>query len=43
MRIAITGAHGVGKTTLAEALLEHLPGYTLETEPYYQLEAAGQW
>ncbi|MBV7531077.1 ATP-binding protein [Chitinophaga sp. sic0106] len=37
MRIAITGAHNVGKTTLAEALLEHLPGYTLEIEPYHQL------
>ena len=41
MRIAIIGAHKVGKTTLAEELLEHLPGYTLEMEPYYQLEASG--
>jgi hypothetical protein len=41
MRIAIVGAHKVGKTTLAEELLEHLPGYTLELEPYYQLEASG--
>ncbi len=41
MKIAIIGAHNVGKTTLAEELLEHLPGYTLEMEPYYQLEAAG--
>lgn len=41
MRIAIVGAHKVGKTTLAEELLEHLPGYTLEMEPYYQLEASG--
>mgnify|MGYP001032312107 FL=1 len=40
MRIAIVGAHKVGKTTLAEALLEQLPGYTLEIEPYYQLEAS---
>ncbi|WP_423735226.1 AAA family ATPase [Chitinophaga caseinilytica] len=41
MKIAIIGAHKVGKTTLAEELLEHLPGYTLEMEPYYQLEASG--
>ena len=41
MRIAICGAHKVGKTTLAEELLENLPGYQLETEPYYQLESAG--
>lgn len=41
MRIAIVGAHKVGKTTLAEELLECLPGYTLEMEPYYQLEASG--
>ncbi|MNS80372.1 hypothetical protein D3C72_1140490 [compost metagenome] len=41
MRIAILGAHNVGKTTLAEALLEHLPGYALEAEPYYQLESSG--
>lgn len=41
MRIAIIGAHKVGKTTLAEELLEHLPEYTLEMEPYYQLEASG--
>ncbi|AZB10825.1 hypothetical protein EG344_19280 [Chryseobacterium sp. G0162] len=41
MRIAIFGAHNVGKTTLAEELLEHLSGYTLETEPYYQMELCG--
>ncbi|MBP1163160.1 GTPase SAR1 family protein [Chryseobacterium sp. PvR013] len=41
MRIAIFGAHKVGKTTLAEELLENLPGYTLETEPYYQMESSG--
>lgn len=41
MRIAICGAHKVGKTTLAEELLESLPGYTLEIEPYYQLELSG--
>ncbi len=41
MKIAIVGAHRVGKTSLAEALLEHLPGYTLEMEPYYKLEESG--
>ncbi|WP_160716745.1 ATP-binding protein [Chitinophaga solisilvae] len=41
MKIAIAGAHKVGKTTLAEELLQHLPGYTFETEPYYQLETSG--
>lgn len=41
MKIAILGAHNVGKTTLAENLSEHLPGFALEPEPYYQLEAAG--
>ncbi|WP_118974975.1 AAA family ATPase [Taibaiella koreensis] len=41
MRIAIIGAHCAGKTTLAEELLEHLPGYILEIEPYYQLETLG--
>jgi hypothetical protein len=41
MRIAIVGAHRVGKSTLAEELLMNLPGYTLEMEPYYQLEASG--
>jgi Predicted ATPase len=41
MRIAIVGSHKVGKTTLAEELQDHLPGYTLEMEPYYQLEESG--
>jgi predicted ATPase len=41
MRIAIIGAHKVGKTTLAEEILENLPGYTLEIEPYYQMESSG--
>lgn len=41
MRIAIIGAHRVGKTTLAEELMANLPGYTLEMEPYYQLETSG--
>lgn len=41
MRIALTGAHKVGKTTLAEDLLEHIPEYVLHREPYYELEESG--
>ncbi|PWV56156.1 ATP-binding protein [Chitinophaga sp. S165] len=41
MKIAVIGAHKVGKTTLAEELLEYLPGYTLNIEPYYALEESG--
>lgn len=41
MKIAITGTHRVGKTTLAEKLLGELPGYTLGKEPYYMLEESG--
>lgn len=41
MKIAVAGAHRVGKTTLAEKLQEHLPGYTLNTEAYYELEESG--
>ena len=41
MRIAISGTHRVGKTTLAEALANHLPGYELVPEPYHLLEDEG--
>lgn len=41
MKIAISGAHRVGKTTLAEELLKHLPGYVLTMEPFYELEESG--
>lgn len=41
MKIAFTGAHGVGKTTLAEKILESLPGYLFVPEPYIQLEEQG--
>lgn len=41
MRIAFTGAHRVGKTSLAEAIATHLPGYLLIQEPYRQLEEQG--
>ena len=41
MRIAISGTHRVGKTSLAEALVSALPGYELVPEPYYALEEEG--
>lgn len=41
MRIAIAGTHLVGKTTLAEALVEALPQHELVPEPYYLLEEDG--
>jgi deoxyadenosine/deoxycytidine kinase len=36
MRIAISGAHGTGKSTLVEMLAERLPGYAV-VEELYQL------
>ena len=41
MRIAISGSHLVGKTTLAEALADALPRHELVPEPYYLLEEEG--
>ena len=41
MRIAISGSHLVGKTTLAEALADALPGHELVPEPYFLLEEDG--
>ena len=41
MRIGISGTHGTGKTTLAEALCAHLPGHVAADEPYYLLEEEG--
>ena len=41
MRIGISGTHGTGKTTLAEALSAHLPGHLTADEPYYLLEDEG--
>ena len=40
-RVAVSGSHLVGKTTLVEALAEALPGYELVPEPYYLLEEEG--
>lgn len=41
MKIAITGTHRAGKTTLAEKLAETLTGYVLYEEPYHAMEAEG--
>lgn len=41
MRIAIIGAHRVGKTTLAELIQDKLPDYILNMEPYHELTSAG--
>lgn len=41
MRIAISGTHRVGKTTLAQALADALPGHVFVPEPYYLLEDEG--
>ncbi len=41
MRVGISGTHGTGKTTLAEALCAHLPGHTALDEPYYLLADEG--
>jgi predicted ATPase len=41
MRIALTGAHATGKSTLAAELARALPGYRVVEEPYYQLESEG--
>lgn len=41
MRVGISGSHGTGKTTLAEALCAHLPGHVAAEEPYYLLAEEG--
>ena len=41
MRIAVSGTHHVGKSTLVERLAEALPGYTTVQEPYFLLEEDG--
>jgi uridine kinase len=41
MRVGISGTHGTGKTTLAEALGAHLPGHVAADEPHYLLEEEG--
>ncbi|HMS65616.1 MAG TPA: AAA family ATPase [Ignavibacteria bacterium] len=41
MKIAISGAHRVGKTTLVKQLQETLPEYICKIESYYELEEEG--
>ena len=41
MRIAVSGAHRTGKTTLVEALQERLAGHVAVDEPYHLLEEEG--
>jgi len=41
MRIAITGAHKVGKTSLINELRTALPDYEFKAEAYYELEEKG--
>lgn len=38
MRIAISGTHFIGKTTLVEDFIKKHPHYRLEIEPYYKLQ-----
>lgn len=41
MRIAVSGTHFAGKSTLVEELSAALPEYTAVEEPYYLLEEEG--
>jgi hypothetical protein len=41
MRLAISGAHRTGKTTLMEELAPMLPSHVAVDEPYHQLEEEG--
>ncbi|RKH67692.1 AAA family ATPase [Corallococcus llansteffanensis] len=41
MRIAVSGTHRAGKTTLVEELSDLLPTYATVDEPYHQLEEEG--
>jgi len=41
MKIAISGTHCSGKTTLVEELADALPTYEVVEEPYYLLEEQG--
>lgn len=41
MRIAVSGAHQTGKTTLIEELSRALPSYGVVDEPYHLLEEEG--
>jgi predicted ATPase len=41
MRIAFSGTHRAGKSTLLEAVAAQVPGYRVVDEPYHQLEEEG--
>jgi predicted ATPase len=41
MRIAVSGSHGTGKSTLVQELADRLPDFTAIDEPYYRLAAEG--
>jgi predicted ATPase len=41
MRIAVSGAHRTGKTTLVDELARALPAYVVVDEPYHLLEEEG--
>ncbi len=41
VRIAFSGSHRVGKSTLVELVADALPRYTTVNEPYYLLEEEG--
>lgn len=41
MRIAVTGAHGTGKTTLIEDFVARYPAYQHVQEPYWELAQQG--
>ena len=41
MRIAVSGTHRAGKSTLVEDLAEQLPGHRVVDEPYHLLEEEG--
>ena len=41
MRIAVSGTHNTGKSSLVEALGAHLPHHTMVAEPYEILEERG--
>src|ERR1700742_4300641 len=41
MRVGISGTHGTGKTTLAQALGARWPSYVTVDEPYHLLEEEG--
>jgi hypothetical protein len=41
VRIAFSGSHRVGKSTLVERVADALPGHTMVAEPYHLLEEEG--